>query len=381
MKKIISISLFALLLIPTIAFATNFQVGDEVFVTEVVNDDLYAAGGLVQVDSDVNGDLIIAGGKISVSGNVSQDLTLAGGDIYIKGEVGDDLRIGGGNVIIDSIIKDDLIIGAGNIDLSNESFVGGDITLGGGAVFLNGEVNGDVFGGAGDLFINSQIKGNVKLASVEKIEFGPNGRIMGNLTYKGPNEMELKEGAVQGKVNYTASKTTIDEEEIRTFMRTLIAGLSLYKLLAMLFAGLFLVWLLRYYVIHSTKELVESPFKSLGIGFLILALTPILALLFLITTIGLPIAILVLTFWFIALYFGKLMAAMLIGAMVIKLNDKSGFGRTYGAFALGTLVYVLLSFIPIVGWIIKLMLILLGMGAMASYELKLGKHLRDKKMI
>ena len=381
-KKPFIIGLVSIFLIPTIAFALNFEVGEEILSSEVINDDYYAAGGTIQIKSDVNGDLILVGGRILVNSIVSQDLMLAGGDVTIRGEIQDDARIAGGNVTIDAIIKDDLILAGGNVELGENGFVGSDMTVAGGNIVINGMINGDLQGTGGNIYINNVIKGNVGILGVDSLNFGPNGKVMGDLIYRSPTKSEtVTRENVKGLIDYRPAKLPVARKDIQAIFWGLFAGLSIFNFLSLLLAGLIFLALFRFYMTNTVKTVYKKPLASLGLGFLILIATPILAILFLITGIGWPFFFILMAFWLIGLYVAKFIAIFMISLKLIPVKDKSSFLRAYGSFALGALILVLLMLIPIVGWIIKFALVLMGLGGMALYETKLFKGLRKDKLI
>ncbi len=134
-------------------------------------------------------------------------------------------------------------------------------------------------------------------------------------------------------------------------------------------------------MIHSAQIGYKYPLKSFGMGFLILALTPIAAVIALATGIGLPLSFILILMWFLTLCFGKLIAISMIGIKIFRIKEKSGFWKTYGTFAFGALIYVGVGLIPIIGWIIKFILILLGTGAFVLYEKKLFNLLHKEKKV
>lgn len=381
-KKPFIIALVSIFLIPSIAFALNFEVGEEILSSEVINDDYYAAGGTIQMESDVNGDLILLGGRIFVNSVVSQDLMLLGADIIVRGEIKDDVRIAGGNVTIDAIIKDDLILAGGNIELGENGFVGSDITVAGGNITINGMINGDLQGTGKNIYINNVIKGNVGLIGVDNLIFGPNGKVMGNLIYRSPSPSKtVSKETVKGVVTYESAQLPASKKEMEVIFWSLFAGFSVFSLLTLLFAGLIFLALFRFYMINSAKTVYKKPLASLGIGFLVLILPPILAVLFLITGIGWPFFFILIASWLIALYAAKLIAVLVISLKLVPVKDKSSFVRAYGSFALGALLLTLLMLIPIVGWIIEFILVVMGLGAITLYETGLFKDLRKKKLV
>lgn len=381
-KKLFLFALLAILIAPTTLFALNFEVGEEVFLTEIINDDYYAAGGKLHVETDVNGDLVAAGGTVIIDSTISQDLTLIGGDITLRGEVKDDVRMGGVNIKIHSTIKDDLLVGGGNIELTKESFVGGDFIFGGGNVVINGAINGDLMGVGGNVVINNTIGGNVNLHSVKSVKLGPSGKVIGNFVYRSPTESStVNSNTVKGLIDYKSSSPVVDMDSLGAIVAGLIAGFSIYQLLSLLFIGLFYVWILRFYMVKTSEAAYGSPLKSFGIGILAFIVTPIVAVIALATGIGATLSFILMLFWILAIFLGKLVAISMIGLKLVKVKDKSCFLRAYGAFAAGVLVYVILGFIPIIGWVAKFLLVMMGIGALILYEKELFDPLRKKKLI
>jgi hypothetical protein len=377
MKKLLLTFFAALLLLPTIALAATFKSGEEVLIDQQISDDLYTSGGLLSITRDINGDLIAVGGKLEVSGKVTQDLMAGAGDLSVKGEVGDDIRAAGGSVRIDAVIKDDLLAAGGDVSLSESSFVGGDVHLAGGNIMLGGLINGDMKLAGGNIYLNSDVKGNVVLYNVDRITFGPNASIQGALAYRAPEPLDIPVGLASGGVFYEKIETS----QVKENLPAVLAGFSIFSLLATLFFGLVFLWLCRYYILHAAETAYDATLKSVGVGFLVLILTPIVGIILLITTIGIPLALVTIALWVIYLYVAKVMAAMLIGFKIVKVNEKSRFGRIFGSFALGALIYTLIGMVPIVGWVVNLVFVLIALGSLTLYDFELFDQLRKKKIV
>jgi len=379
-KKILILTLLSILMIPSIAYALNFEVGKEIYNTETINDDYYAAGGVIQMESNINGDLTLAGGRILVNSVISQDLILAGGEITVRGEVGDDARIGGGNLTIDTIVKDDLITGGGNIELTDKSFVGGNFVFGGGNVFINGLVNGNIIGLGGNIYINNVITGDVKLYNADNVRIGPKGKVLGNFSYRSAQESPtVNSNTVKGLIEYKPIKISVADKDAQNYFRAVMAGFSVFRLLALLFVGLFVAWIFRFYVNNIVHIAYKNSLKSFGVGLLIAIVTPIAALVALVTGIGISLAWILGLLWLLTLALGKIIAVSIVGKKIIPLKEKSSFLRTYGSFALGALIFVLITLVPFIGWVIQFILIMIGAGALILYEKKLYYLLMKEK--
>ena len=371
--------LATLTLLPSPAQAATFEAGDRMYIETAVSDDYYGAGELVSVLADIRGDFYAAGGQVMVDGKISQDSVIVAGDTSIKGEIADDLRVATGNMRMAATVKGDVLAGCGTLTIDSSSFIGGDLIAATGEAVIDGNIGGDlkIAGDPdGNLRINSVISGSVAILGFEHIDFGPNAKIIGNLWYRGKEALKIPEGVVEGEIIFKQ----VEKKEAQYSTPQLLAGFSLFKFLSLLFFGLFFIWLFRYFIINAVGRSYEATLKSLGIGFLVVILTPIAAFLFMITTIGIPLSFIILALWLIILYLGKVMAAMLIGYKIVKVDTGSRFGRLYGGFALGALVFTLIGMAPVIGWIINFLFVLIALGGMISHRVEIYDHLKKKKL-
>jgi hypothetical protein len=364
LNKLSVVALLAMLAFPLATFAFTFNDGDTK-LPNPINDDYYTVGENVTLDTPVFGDMMAAGAQVEINAPVSQDVGLVGGNISVKGEVGDDARLAGGDIKVDSIVKSDLVAGGGNITLGEHGFVGGDFVFGAGTVRIDGTVNGNVLGATNELYINNEIKGNVRLVNVEKIAFGPNGKILGDLSYHGEKASpDVTSETVKGKIDFSSTETPVENEDFGSLALNLLSGFSVFGLLSLLFTGLFCLWAFRHFMVHAVDAANLKPLPSLGIGFLVAFVIPVLALVLLITGIGLPLATLLFLAWLLALLAGKLVGILLIGLHAVKADHKSSFPRLFWAFSVGAFAFSILGIIPVLGWIMGLLINLLGMGGL-----------------
>jgi hypothetical protein len=91
-------------------------------------------------------------------------------------------------------------------------------------------------------------------------------------------------------------------------------------------------------------------------------LTPIAAVLMMLTIIGIPLGFLLLLSMPLLCLWGYAMGAAGLGAAVLRITKKGG--RVW-ALALGLLGLTLIAFIPVIGWIAGAGATLLGLGATA----------------
>jgi hypothetical protein len=126
------------------------RTGDALHVEagEVVAHDLYLFGGDVVVDGTVEGDLTVASGSVVINGLVEGDLLVGTGQAAINGEVTGDARVGAGRLSVAGAVGEDLVAGAGQLDVLGGGQVGEDLIFGAGEVRVAGDVAGSILGGA-----------------------------------------------------------------------------------------------------------------------------------------------------------------------------------------------------------------------------------------
>ena len=376
MKKIFLGVLLCLTLLPSATLAASFEASDNVYLEEATPDDLYAAGQSVRVRNDVNGDAFLAGNQVILDGTVTGDVYAAGQNVDLSGAIEDDLKAAGTLVNMAATVKDDAFLAGTNLSLSDESSVGGDLLFAGASIEINGPVEGNVKGTGDTIYLNSEIKGDVTFYDAGKITLGPKAKINGNLTYSSLNKLEIPEGVVGKEVIFKERTTSAEVSE-----KGILAGFSFFNLLTMLFVGLLLLGFAKHFPLYNNNKVFESPFKTLGVGALVLITTPILAVIFMVTMVGLPLGLILLPLWLIALYVAKISAALLIGKAIVKCDEKSGFLRLFGGFALGTLVYVVLGLIPFIGWALKLVVLLMALGGLFLGQMDRFSEMRKKKLV
>ena len=131
--------------------------------------------------------------------------------------------------------------------------------------------------------------------------------------------------------------------------------------------GLIIILIAKKRITLMQSAIQKRPWQTLGWGALILIATPIAAIIVMITVIGLPLGIISLILWGVALYLSQIPVALLLGRLIIRQNrELDSKGIMIGALALGLFVLFVLRLIPIVGWIIGLLVIAFGLGTLIT---------------
>jgi cytoskeletal protein CcmA (bactofilin family) len=318
-----------------------FAFGGTVEIAGTINGDLYASGGQVVIDGTVNGDVLVAGGRVSLSGTVSQDVRAAGGQVTISGKVGRNLTVAGGQV-----------------ELAPSAVLGGGLVAAGGNVDLSAPVTGAVKVAAGTLTVANRVGGNLD-AAVGTLRIASRADIQGDVNYWSRREASVSEGArIGGKI-----VRNVPPKRPRLFPTAAFAWLGFVSInfLSTLILGLLSVRFLPRFHQSVVTTLSERPWASLGIGFVAAVVLPVVCSLLFATVVAIPIALILLTAFFIMLYWVRIYAISRIGEFILaRLRPASSRAST---FVLGLFVYYLLAIIPFIGWLVLPLVMLFGFGA------------------
>lgn len=308
-------------------------------------------GNELDVNSEkiVEGTSLYTGNKLSIKEEIRGNMFVSGNDIEIDSKVDGNLFVAGNNIKINGNIEGTIFAAGNNINLGGK---GRDAFLAGNIIVLNKEINieRDLF--ASCKFIDlSGIVGRDMVASYEEIDIQNDFKILGDLNYESPKEIKELEEKVSGKSDFKAIETP--------------SALSVFKSTVLSILGILIVYLVGILIkrkiwINKAKLMKNNPLKSFIIGILTLIILPILAILFIITVIGIPIGFISLSLYVISIYVSQIIVGCAIGDYIFKGKEKY-----LGILSIlsGIIIIKLLALIPFVGKVIGFMIICLGMGS------------------
>lgn len=340
---------------------------------------VFRAGGNVRLAAPVKGDFYAAGGRVTVDQPVAGDATLAGGSVTVRAAIGDDLRAAGGDVKIESTVGGEVYASGGNITLGNAAAVADAVTLYGGNVNIEGKINGPLKVNAQKVVLNGEVARDVEL-NAEEIELGPRAKLGAALRYPSNAQFKTAEGVViggavtRGEAMNGRPDTHHDREWHGQMMGSssgwagTIAGTAASFVALLAAAALFLLVFTGFSRRASTRMLA-TPWPALAAGVAVLLGTPMLAMLLLITLIGIPLGIVLMMLFPLMLLMGWIVGVFGVAQRVqhaIQKDAPSGSSAAMiGFFALTLLLVLLLGNLPFIGFLILVAILLLGIGACA----------------
>jgi len=347
MKKILlALGAVLLLALPATAMAATFSsIADNGNYTlakdQIINDDLYVAAGNATVNGKVAGDLFVFAGQARIDGDVEGDLYVCSGNVTISGNIKDDLKVAGGTVVVESKIGGDVMIVGGTVEIASSADIGGDIYSGAGNLTISGAAN-KVKAGVGGLTLGktANIKGDIEYWSEEDAKIENGAEYAGALTKR---QAEAKRDIS----NYYLGKKF-------AWFGKMIAFFIILLILCAIFP-------------KRSRAYAQAWRKSFGknflSGFLFLIALPIVAIILLLSMIFSPFGVGGFLIYPIFIYSGILISMLGIGVWIMSVIDRDSKKYSAPLSALvGVIVYTLLDFVPMIGWLAKFLAVAAGIG-------------------
>jgi hypothetical protein len=356
------------LLILMLAFCMGL-VADEkptVSTTEVIEGNLREYGERVVIRGLVRGDVWAAGSEIVVDGVILGDLYALAGSIRISGQVQGDVRVLGAQVQVNGLVGGHSRFLGAQVNTGSKAQLLSSCYIAAGAVDLAGKVAGNSKLHVGNANLRGQFLGRLEVTAGE-IEVLPTAKLAQGLEYWSRRPASISPSAdIKGKV---ISRSGDDEQDMISWITPWLGesavGLlrlivELMNLLYLLMAGLFLLWLFPQDVKKAVHCLRKKPGGSLGVGMVSIIVVPLVSFLFLITVLGIPVALTILALNVFGLYTAKVVVICLMGDAMLPTKWRQ---HRVGAFLLGVPVYILVCSIPGIGPVLGVLSMVWGLGA------------------
>ncbi|MEN6521003.1 MAG: hypothetical protein ABFD46_07635 [Armatimonadota bacterium] len=336
------------------AGAVDLRSSRSVVVPEktAVKDDLLAAGNNVDMSGNVAGTALVAGETVNVAGLVTGFLGAAGQNVNVRG-VKQMVAAAGQNVNVQGLSARNVIIAGNSVNVDDTSNISRDMLLAGTNVTTRGTIGRNLKATGTNLSIGGNIRGDV-LASGNNISIMPGTVIGGNFIYESRSKANIGEGArITGKIEQRIPRKAAAPKGPGKVTRAIFGFLTMFVF------GVVMVALFPRWSAETALRVISAPGWSALAGFIALIITPIAAVIVFITLIGIPIGLTLLFIYIIALMVAVIVAALAVGALTLR-------GRTiWLQLLLGLFIIYILGAIPVLGGLVRLAVIIFGLGAIA----------------
>jgi cytoskeletal protein CcmA (bactofilin family) len=345
-------------------FLAGLRISNRVIVVadDVVTEDLYAFGGHVVVEGVIQGDLFAITSNLTITGRVEGDvLGVVGGTARISGEVQGAVRLAAVRLEVTGTVGDDLALVASEAVIDGS--VGRDVLTIVGSVALDGSVGRDVRVQALRLSIDGPVGRDVH-ARTDRLSLQDEAVIQGDVLYKASSDARVDPSAV---VNGLMTRREVIAPVWASAATRLFV---VFSALAFVVSGLFGSWLFRKWSARAVTAVTERPGRSAVIGLGLVLLPPVLVLPLFLTLVGIPVALLLLIGWLVALFLGPLPAVTAAGGRLLR-----GRGGVAAALVVGTLVWRgAMWVLPLIAVLLYLAALLVGLGAAGSAAWQLRRE-------
>ena len=351
------ILLLVLLLVACVAVAggqTTQTSTDPLTITEPVADDLLAAARELHVQAEVKGDVAAAGERVTIDGPIDGYVMSAGRTITVDGSVGNDLWAAGEVVDVSSEVSNNAMLAGRSVRLGSESLVGHDARLAGNTVTTEGRVERNLRIDADTVQLGGEVGGDVH-AQARQVTVLPNAVINGDLIVRANNPpMISPEARILGNTRFEQAKANGWLSWPSIFVGSLLA------LLLLGFAAIALssTWPSR---VAATMRARPSGSALTGLG--VLVFTPLAAGVLAVTLIGIPLALVLISLYLAVLLLSLVMVAYRVGTWLVERLHRPQ-ASPWTRMALGVLIVSLAISIPFAGWLLAIVILIAGTGAL-----------------
>lgn len=336
------------------------ETGEDVVVEEgeIVEETLIVGARSLRIAGTVDGDVVASAEHIVVSGTIRGNLTVAARtvevdvdgivegtlhcacqDFSMRGRVERNLYAAGESLAVTGtgeVVRDAVLLGAST---RMDGVIGRDLRTYAQSVAIGGRIGRNIEGATGQLLAtaDADVGGDIDMtvADRESVDIDARATIAG--------------------------ATTIEEDPDMNRSPYLRAGwwvMQVLQLLSAFVVGLLLVRLWPQLFVVSRPS-STTVLVSMGIGLLVLMIVPLLSVVVMFTVIGLPLGLISLVTYAIALYLAGIVVAVRLGTAILGERRR---GRTTLALGVGLLILAVATELPWIGGLIGFVTVLLGLG-------------------
>ncbi len=393
------ICIVILSLIPVSAGATRFlSVSGEGYLADTAyNDDLFITGNKIKMESHVDGDLFAFCQEIVHVDTVGGSFNSFSFDAQILGPVKQSYRGWAYSINCNAPIGRNVLIFGKDVTIGPQARIARDGDVFCSKLVFQGEINGDIRIEADNAEITGHVGGNIEFKNGQLI-IGPDAVVDGGIYYKSSRKAEIDKSAkIYGEINWEEIEARADDGRTGITFGKILAWifsargylllLSLISLISLIFSVIpfpAILFIILYSVIFlisgnvlilltkdrmkMTITTIESKLlPSLGLGFVIFFVAPVVSIVILFTLVGAPLAMALLFIFGAALFAGIVYSSTFLGGKFWQVLGRKTENRSdYLCYSTGIVLLIILSFIPVLGYLLVTVAIMTGLGGLAQ---------------
>ncbi len=336
------------------------------------------AGSILRLSGDTDKDIFAAANIIDISDTVEGDVFAACSEFTLTGAVEESVRVAGNIIVIDGPVKGNLLVFGNSVRLTENADIDGHVNIYAGTVTMKGTIEKTAHIGAGFVTIDGTFNHTATVEAGE-VQFGNSAVLENELLVKSPQE-PVTSTNTYGTDLITYEQVADQQYESQIYQPEELAGVLsffvFFKILHLIFwsttfmlLGIVLVIVAPTWTTKIAQHTKENIGKTWLTGALFFFLAPIVAIILMVTVLGLPIAALLMITYSILFVFGRIFIGYFLGRLLVKPKDGDTTSRKVLQFFLGYLILTVLFLIPVLGWLLSGLAGLWGMGAVVHHYL------------
>jgi cytoskeletal protein CcmA (bactofilin family) len=341
-------------------FDDIWRMGARVNATASDHNNLWAAGAVVTVRGSVKNDIMAAGAELDIDATAGRSLWAGGAIVSVAGQA-QDLYVVGGRATVDTRVGGKLSVAGARVVIGPRTEVAGVTRVAAAEVVFSGSSRGAAEFYADTVQINGRIAGNLRVRA-RSVSLGKGAIVDGDAVFETLDEPQIDVGAtIRGRQTVTMPmRHQVDRRNV--FVTT--GAAVLFGVGAGLVLGIILLLAARPFVERGIDAIREAPVRSAFVGLAVLILVPLVASLIMVTIVGIPIGLLILLAFPLAVSVGLVLAALGLADRILNRDrmERSGWSR-FVALLVGVVILAVVGLIPVLGFVVGIIALLVGLGA------------------
>ncbi|MBN1268300.1 MAG: hypothetical protein JXB04_01825 [Kiritimatiellae bacterium] len=324
---------------------------------------LWLSADTARFDGTVEDDLFVSCRSATFAGSFRNDVWCLGENIELHGYIADHARLCAARLVnVQGRVGSTLMVIASSVTVGRPADIRGDALLMAESVTLEGRVGGRAVLVGYEATLGGRVDGNVRIIA-DDIVVLPDTVIEGDLVYTSAKELFLDTSVtLRGELIRKDVAATPSARRALTFRQRL--SIQSFFFVGAFLAGIAWIGLFPGTSGRAVRQLRQAGWRSLLAGFVAFGLLPMAAVFLLFTIIGIPLSLVLATAYVLLLYLSKMVAALGLGAVLLRRRGPQPFGQAVAALGLGLLVLYGLALVPTAGTLVWFIATLLGLGGL-----------------
>lgn len=368
-------------------------------IDTIYNDDVFISGFRIKFDSQVYGDLFSFSYEIVQTDSIMGSFMAFARSVQNLGPVGGSFRAFAQTMSCNATVGRNLLMFGQEINVGPQAVIGMNADLAGANVVSQGTITNNLVIKAHMAVVSGFIGGNLQFEG-DSLTINPNTVISGDLIYSSPERAVIGAGTViSGKTDWKKMED-IEKPDRRdsgggfwgaltwvvslkgylilaSFMSLAVLAMNLIPFpawlgvaffwAAMVLCGNVVIFMARKRASAAERVIGERLFPSMGLGFIIFFLTPMVSLVLFFTALASPLAVALIMVFGIATFVGSIYISLFIGRRICGIFSTGGANTPgYLCYTIGMTVLLAVSLIPYLGYIVVLAALMTGLGGLVQ---------------